>query len=240
MTFFNRHIPVLMYHKVHAVETDFLTVSTAQLEKHFQYIKRKNYSTISVKQLVDFQLEKGELPSHPILITFDDAHISFEKLALPILNQSGFKATVFIPTNLLGKHHIDCGEILDVKAIQKIQVENPNIEYALHTHNHLAITQLSDSETEKEISDNISFFKLNQLNFTASLAYPYGARPISEVEKNKLYSIFQKHGIESAFRIGNRQNPREIKELFDINRLDIRGTDSYLNFLFKINFGKLF
>ena len=235
-----RHIPVLMYHRVHESEKDFLTVSTTQLEKQFNYLKRKKYNTISVKQLIYFQLGKGELPSHPILITFDDAHDSFQKLALPILNQFGFQATVFIPTNLLGTNHVDCGEILDVKSIQKIQDENPNIEYALHTHNHLDISQLSEKELENEISENISFFKKNEINFTSSLAYPYGARPKTEFERNKLKSIFQKLGIESAFRIGNRLNPREIKELFDINRLDMRGTDSYLNFLFKINFGKLF
>ncbi len=229
-----------MYHRVHESETDFLTVSTAQLEKHFNYLKRKNYQPITVKQLIDFQLGKGTLPSHPILITFDDAHASFETLALPLLNEFGFKATVFVPTHLLGTHHKECGEILDVVALKNIQIENSNIEFALHTHNHLNITRLSEKEIETELAENINFLIKNQFKFTYSLAYPFGARPTTALEKNKLQSILFKLGIESAFRIGNRLNPYKIKELFDINRLDIRGTDSYLQFLFKLHCGKLF
>lgn len=229
-----------MYHRVHATETDFLTVSVAQLEKQFNYLKKNNYTTISVKQLINFQNKKEKLPLKSCLITFDDAHVSFKGLALPIINQFNFNATVFVPTNLLNTIHIDCGEILSVEALKTIQKENPNIEYALHTHNHLYLAQLSESEIEKEIRDNIIFFKKNNLKYAAALAYPYGARPKTEKEKNKLKSILKNYGIESAFRIGNRLNPREIKELFDINRLDIRGTDSHLTFLFKINCGKLF
>ena len=240
MIFSNRHIPVLMYHRVHESETDFLTVSVAQLKKQFNYLKTHNYTTISVEQLINYQKRKEKLPSRSVLITFDDAHVSFQSLALPMLNKFNFKATVFLPTNLLGTTHIDCGEILTTQALQKIQKENFNIEYALHTHNHLNIAKLSASEIENEISENISFLKKNQLHFTPSLAYPYGARPKTEIEKNKLKSIFKNCDIESAFRIGNRLNPREIKELFDINRLDIRGNDLYLSFLFKIKFGKLF
>ncbi len=240
MFFFNRHIPVLMYHRVHASETDYLTVSVSQLEKQFNYLRTNNYTTISVEQLINFQKRKEKLPVKTVLITFDDAHVSFKSLALPMLNEFNFKATVFVPTNLLGTTYIDCGEILRLEALKTIQKENPNIEYALHTHNHLNIVQLSATEIEKEISENINFFKKNQLHFTSSFAYPYGARPKTEKEKNKLNSIFKNYGIASAFRIGNRLNPREIKELFDINRLDIRGTDSYLTFLFKINCGKLF
>jgi hypothetical protein len=39
---FGKHLPVLMYHKVAQQDPDYLTVTVHQIEKHFQYLKKKD------------------------------------------------------------------------------------------------------------------------------------------------------------------------------------------------------
>ena len=46
-------------------------------------------------------------------------------------------------------------------------------------------------------------------------------------------------GVIAAFRIGNRVNPLKIKDLYDLNRIDIRGTDGFWRFRLKVKFGKI-
>src|SRR5689334_9879392 len=92
-------VPTLMYHHVedtalakaegHAQLTD----DTKFFRKHMQYLKDKNYTVISMQDLVDFFNTGKKLPPKPVLLTFDDGYIDFFTDAWPILKEFGFKAT---------------------------------------------------------------------------------------------------------------------------------------------------
>jgi hypothetical protein len=71
------------------------------------------------------------------------------------------------------------------------------------------------------------------------LAYPYGARPKDADILRGIKKHFKSQNILAAFRIGNKINSLKIKDLYELNRIDIRGTDSMSNFKKKIIFGKI-
>ena len=143
-------LPVLMYHKVSENKWDALTVTTQQLEQQLCYVVSKGYQFLSTNDLLNYMENKKPLPLKPILITFDDAHISFIESALPIfkkLNMS--KITLFVPSGLVGSNHQDCGEIMSVEQIKNLDFNI--VEPALHSHQHQNYKFLSTEEINQDL-----------------------------------------------------------------------------------------
>jgi peptidoglycan/xylan/chitin deacetylase (PgdA/CDA1 family) len=232
-------VRVLMYHKVVTQKTDFLSVTTAQLEAQLAYLKSENYQFITAQNLLDFYVDNKSLPPNPILLTFDDGYVNNLELAYPILKKHRSKATIFVPTFFVGKtNEWDNGED-KIMSLEQLRNLDPSVfELALHSHKHQNYAELSVGEIAEDVAQNVAFFKENKLNYTPVFAYPYGGRPENDV-KNKMVSVFKMMGVKAAFRIGNRVNSLKIKELYELNRIDVRGTDSFWLFKWKVRVGKI-
>jgi peptidoglycan/xylan/chitin deacetylase (PgdA/CDA1 family) len=57
-----------------------------------------------MSQLLAFLDGTGSLPSKPLLITFDDARADSFKYADPVLEETGFRATMFVPVEDVASH----------------------------------------------------------------------------------------------------------------------------------------
>src|SRR5882757_601885 len=95
------YLPILTYHRVineeptKAVDPQRIAVSAAQLRSHLQWLKQLGYCSLSMNRYAAM-LNAGEpVPSGVVGITFDDAYEEMITLALPILKEQGFIATVF-------------------------------------------------------------------------------------------------------------------------------------------------
>jgi peptidoglycan/xylan/chitin deacetylase (PgdA/CDA1 family) len=108
---------------------------------------------------------------------------------------------------------------------------------ALHSHTHENYKNKTLDEIKKDISLNMQFFEKNNLSFTPVFAYPYGGRPSSEAFKN-MVTLFKSHNIKAAFRIGNFVNSYNINDLYQLKRIDIRGTDDFSTFKKKVEKGR--
>ncbi len=232
---------VLMYHKVSEIKTDALTVTVRQLEEQLIYLQQANYQIIGIKEFL-LSLENNT-PIHPqsVIITFDDGYLNNILLAYPILQKYQAKATIFLPTAFIGKTSAwdeNAEPLMDLEQLKDL--ETNLITFGLHSHNHLNFSDLNSEEIQKEIEDCINFFQENQLDFVPALAYPYGGRPKNANDSFRMKQILEEFGVKLGFRIGNRLNSLPIKDVFEIERLDIRGTDSFEVFKRKVDFGKLF
>ncbi|MDM5249431.1 polysaccharide deacetylase family protein [Lysinibacillus sp. G4S2] len=100
----DRGVPVMMYH--HFLKEDelgrFKNVSTTMTDVQFtnemQYLKSKNYETVSADELLRFMRDEITLPAYSIVLTFDDGLLSTREYAYPVLKENGFKATQFLIT----------------------------------------------------------------------------------------------------------------------------------------------
>ncbi|MCL2884297.1 MAG: polysaccharide deacetylase family protein [Oscillospiraceae bacterium] len=91
-------LPVVMYHKVSESRADWnrYCISAAEFESDLQYIAAAGYTTIVIRDLIDY-VEKGTpLPERPIMLTFDDGNIDNYTLVLPLLKKYNMKI-VFAP-----------------------------------------------------------------------------------------------------------------------------------------------
>jgi peptidoglycan/xylan/chitin deacetylase (PgdA/CDA1 family) len=232
-------VRVLMYHKIVTQNPDFLSVTTAQFEAQLMYLKNQNYQFITAQNLLDFYLDNKPLPSKPLLLTFDDGYVNNLELAYPILKKHGVKATIFIPTFFVGKENEwDKGND-KIMSVEQLRNLGPSVfELALHSHKHQNYAGLSVGDIAEDVAQNVAFFKQNNLTYTPVFAYPYGGRPEKEV-KNKMISVFKMMGVKAAFRIGNRVNSLKMNDLYELNRIDVRGSDGFWLFKWKVRVGKI-
>lgn len=230
-----------MYHKVSILHQDFLTVSCPQLEEQLCYLQRKNYTFISLQQFIDYKNNGTPLPHKPVLCTFDDGYLSNFELALPILEKYKAKAVIFVPTAYIGQTSAWDFNPEYLMSVEQLKALPPHlIELGLHSHQHQNYKHLSFQEIKQDLEQCLRVFKQLALPFVPAFAYPYGGRPKNASLLGQMKDLFRANGIEIAFRIGNRINPFQIKDYFEINRIDVRGTDSLEAFKRKVRWGKIF
>ena len=66
------------------------------------------------------------------------------------------------------------------------------------------------------------------------LAYTYGAYPKKGAARQNLLQVLKQKDIQLAFRIGNRLNHLPVKDPFVVQRIDIRGNESFQQFRKKL------
>jgi peptidoglycan/xylan/chitin deacetylase (PgdA/CDA1 family) len=226
-----------MYHKVDPSNADMLTVTSDQLEAHLSYLLSSGYQIVSIKDIIDNQ----HLKKKSVVLTFDDAYLNNLEYAYPILKKYQVQATIFVPSAYIGlgsNWDLFPEKLLSINELKNI--DHSVFDLALHTHTHSNFSDLSIDQIEEELKQNINFFETNNLTFVPALAYPYGGRPQDKNIKQLMYNTMSDLGIRWAFRIGNRLNMWPLKNRYEIERLDIRGTDSMATFKRKLKWGKLF
>jgi peptidoglycan/xylan/chitin deacetylase (PgdA/CDA1 family) len=167
------YLPTLMYHHIQEASAaaekkqTSLTVDTEYFQKQMQYLKNKEYQTLTMKDLVSFFDNGTPVPKKSILITFDDGYDDFYSNAFPILKELGFKSTIFVPTGLIDNPgYLSWTQILEMSSTGLIFVAN-------HTWSHKNVGSNKDV-VRNEI--NTADFQLSEksLNFPKVFAYPYG------------------------------------------------------------------
>ena len=126
---------------------------------------------------------------------------------------------------------------MSTKVLQSL--DSNLISFGLHTHQHINYEVEDLAFILKDLEMNILSMQQQNLPFLKALAYPYGKRPRDPSVKKQLFEGMKDLGIEYGFRIGNRIN-KNINAPYEIQRIDVRGTDSHETVMRKIRFGKMF
>lgn len=82
-------LPILMYHSIlkSNKSSGKFIVSPDTFEEDLKYIKNNGYTTIVMKDLIDFVYENKDLPEKPIVLTFDDGYYNNYLYAFPLLKK---------------------------------------------------------------------------------------------------------------------------------------------------------
>jgi len=234
-------LPVLMYHKIELGKPDGLTVTVDQFRQQLTYLKDKGYKTYSFTDLKRMMDHRDLLPSKAVVLTFDDAYRNFLTRALPLLTEFGYTATVMVPAAFIGKTNIwDQGNdpLLTGEELHRIAMQE-NIEIGLHSFMHHNYRDLNPDEAAEDIRNCRETLAYHAIPHTAVLAYPYGGYPRKDPEKKmRLFERFTELKLDFALRIGNRINPWPLKYPYEIQRIDIKGSDRFFVFKIKLRKGR--
>ncbi|MBA2806276.1 polysaccharide deacetylase family protein [Streptomyces sp. KM273126] len=168
-----------MYHSVGDTSDDpyRLTVSPDRLARQLGWLRRRGLRGVSMADLLAARTRgKGR---NLVGLTFDDGYADFVDLALPLLRQYGFGATVFVlPGRLDGENAWDpLGPRKRLLGKQGIRVAaaTEGIEVGSHGLTHVDLTKADTETLRAEVADSRTL--LSELIGTdvQGFCYPYGA-----------------------------------------------------------------
>jgi peptidoglycan/xylan/chitin deacetylase (PgdA/CDA1 family) len=230
---------VLMYHRV-AAAADALTVTAVQLEQQLGWLRAQGFTFVTLPQLMAAG-DGRALPDWPVLVTFDDAYADTGEVAHPILERHGVHGTVFVPSAFIGQTSAWDRPAHPVMGADELAaLVRAGWSVGLHSHQHQNYAELSPEAVAADVAENLAALRAAGIEPVAALAYPYGARPRGAKARAAMVRALQVAGIRLAFRIGNRVNRLPVAEPFDLNRLGIRGDESFGAFQRKVRWGRLF
>lgn len=163
----NLEIPIFMYHHIDYSKPDqktasYLAVSSKKLQNQLDLIQKLGYTPTNFQNI-----ENGEIPEKPIILTFDDAYDDFYTKAFPELQKRNMTAVIYLPSNKLNtKDYMTFAQIKELR--------NNNIEIGSHSLNHADLGSLNEENLRKEIFDSKYFLEKLTDKKVLSFCYPYG------------------------------------------------------------------
>lgn len=82
-------LPIIMYHSLADTEDTPYAVSPERFEKDLIYLRQAGYTTVVMREVVDYVDGKGTLPEKPVMLTFDDGYYNNYYYAFPLLKKYG-------------------------------------------------------------------------------------------------------------------------------------------------------
>ena len=167
-------VPILMYHYVRTnpIARDLvgadLSVEPQSFAREMLMLSKAGMHTITFDDLYAALTQGHELPSHPVILTFDDGYEDFYTAAFPVLQALQMKATSFIITGKAGwKGYMTWDQMREIDRSGLVQFES-------HTVNHVELNAISPSKAEQELIDSKSVLETELGKPVKYLAYPSG------------------------------------------------------------------
>jgi peptidoglycan/xylan/chitin deacetylase (PgdA/CDA1 family) len=140
-----------MYHDVKAVKDVDWDITPNRLAEHFQTIRDKGLTPITLEQLVNHLQTGATLPPKPILLTFDDNYLGEYQFAFPLLKQYNYPAVWSVHTHYVGSR---AGKPKATWEQLQEMVQSGLITVASHTVNHLRLDTLSPEKIDYELKES--------------------------------------------------------------------------------------
>ena len=119
----NQNLTVVMYHYVRDLKysryPSIKGLDVTLFKEQVAFLK-KHYSFVTVEEVIAATQGIHKLPSHPILLTFDDAYIDHFTYVFPILKNEGVQGAFYAPVKAITQH-----KVLDVNKIHFILASTP-------------------------------------------------------------------------------------------------------------------
>ncbi len=176
-------IPILLYHSISdesAPKFKYWRVSVAAFKEQMALLASKNYTTLTVSELVAHLSNPGEtLPEKTVVLTFDDALCDFYQLAYPSLLKYHIPATLYVPTGYIGhtSQWLTRAHLADYPMInwdELNEISGNGIECGGHTHTHIQLDLVSKDVAYNEITRCKMELEQHLQRPVATFAYPNG------------------------------------------------------------------
>lgn len=161
-------------HDVAGEKHDNITTPIEVFRKFCNDIYNAGYFLCSMK---DYLKLNEMVRKRSIVCTFDDGYIGVLQNAMPIMNELGFTATVFVCTDYLGLinnwNYKDKTRRLHMSYNELKELQSHGWEIGSHGVTHRSLLRLNDEEITSELAESKKILE-EQFGLITSYAYPYG------------------------------------------------------------------
>ncbi len=231
-------VPIFMYHHISNVPTSDilnfnLTVKTTDFNAQLTWLQQQGYQSITQTELFDMLYYGKALPTHPMILTFDDGYEDMYTDALPVLLAHHFRGVFYIITGMIGGHYITWDQVRTLAQV--------GMQIGSHTIHHVNVGQppawtstqkellLSKETLEAQLGQPIQFF-------CYPAGEPFHQDPVYEQQK-VLADLYADGYIGAALdpfsfdsAIQNAQTP------YQLPRIRVSGGESFDAFIGILNF----
>jgi peptidoglycan/xylan/chitin deacetylase (PgdA/CDA1 family) len=168
--------PVLMYHAIARVSDDpnNVCVSPEKFKGQMLHLKRRGLCGISMEELAR-AVRRGRA-NNLVGLTFDDGYENFLSAALPVLEDFGFTATVFVAGGMLGGSNswdrAPKMRLLDAHGICEAAARG--VEIGAHGTYHVRLTKLDPVNLREEVEAGRQILDEVLERRVEGFCYPYG------------------------------------------------------------------
>jgi len=174
--------------------------SSNSIDANNQNIPSFHHSIIPSFQYSNIQIFHHSTipPNKYVVLTFDDGYQDFLTEALPVLQDFGYAATLFITTGFIGKKVrskfkgktcLTWDEVRDIRAL--------GVEIGSHTINHSMLYGLTWSEVENELSDSKKMIEDEIGTLVYNFSFPF-AYPADKKWEAMFHNILNNYGYISC------------------------------------------
>jgi len=138
-------VPILCYHRFgngNGNGGGKMVVSQASFAAQLDWLARNDYRVIRLSQLVGYLEGRQPLPRRSVVITIDDGYESVHRIALPLLRQYGFPATLFVYTDFIG-----AGDALGWTQLQELAASGL-VDVQAHSKTHRNLIERTAGQSE--------------------------------------------------------------------------------------------
>lgn len=207
----DKGIPVLMYHAIGYENGNAARVPKENFKEQMKYLKDNGYKTLTLDEAYDFFANNKPVPEKSVVLTFDDGYVDNYVEALPILKDFGFRATIFVITDLVDKSE----NYMNLEQLKVMEASGIDIQSHTVHHDHLA--QLSYEKQLETLKGSKNFLEKALNKKIKYFAYPYG-----EYSKDSLKAI-KDAGYTMAFATAGRWSDKA-DGILTLDRVFISGT----------------
>jgi peptidoglycan/xylan/chitin deacetylase (PgdA/CDA1 family) len=184
--------PILLYHHVstEGKAGDRYYVSPAVFEEQMKALHDWGYTSMTVSAMAEVLVQGGEMPSRPVMITFDDGFEDVYKNAFPILQKYGFVATSYIIVN-----QVD--EVGTVSSDDLRVLSAAGWEIGSHSVSHINLSKNHGKLWQEVANSRIQLEHILGVPVT-SFSYPYGTTDESVVKAVREYGYRNAVGLGTS------------------------------------------
>lgn len=226
-------VRILFYHRV-SDDHDELAVTPRRFRQQMDYLASQSYCVVDVLEAVEL-LDDGVASAKTVGLSFDDGFVDVAEQALPILQERGFRATVFVATAVsAGWAKFDWYReqqpaVLGWDEIVDLDREG-TLRFEAHSLTHPSLPALRAEAAEEEIFGSKAALEARLERPVQVFAYPSGLFGLRE------RGLVEAAGFRAAVTCEPGLNTRDTDRL-TLRRRQVDARDSLLDFLAKIGGG---
>jgi peptidoglycan/xylan/chitin deacetylase (PgdA/CDA1 family) len=202
----DRGIITLMYHRFDENKYPSTNIKINDFKKHIELIKDGQFHFVNANEFEE--ILKLKPSQKKILLTIDDAFLSFYEKAWPILKKEKIPFILFVSTREIGKfNYMNWAQIQELTKEDFVHVGN-------HSHTHDYLVDKTKEEIFKDINKSILLLN-NKLGYnTKFFSYPFGEY------SDEFKTIIKELGFNYSF--GQHSGLVDItKDFFELPRFSI-------------------
>lgn len=225
-------IPIFAYHSLDE-SGSVISLSPEIFRRQMKFLHSRGYRVYTVSEYVKLIEGGGEIARPAVVLTFDDGFANFLTEAAPVLREYGYRATVYIPTDFIGRRS-DFTSLVDLPLLSGQEISNiaeEGFEIGSHSMSHSNLAGLAIGQARNEVVRSKEILEDLTRKEVRTFCYPRGDynREIVELVKEAGYQA------AVSLKVGNRNS---IADRHTLHRIAINPRDS-LDY-FRLALGPLF